>query len=431
MSEAFLHYLWQFQYFDKNELKTTTGETIQIFNPGYRNADAGPDFHTSRIRIADVEWVGSTEIHIQASGWMEHRHDLDPAYENVVLHVVWKNDKAIKRSDGSLLPTLELMNRVDRKFFRDYQRLVNSPETIPCAPFLPQVRDITKFSMIDKVLMGRLEIKAARIFETLHKNHNDWQETCYQLLARSFGFKVNADPFQQLAQLLPYKILRRHGDKVLHFEALLFGQAGFLEEDVDDAYYCLLKREYNLLRQKYTLSDRRLNKTQWKFLRLRPANFPTIRLAEFAALLFKWPNLFSIMLETETFEELFSIFSVKQSEYWSSHYRFFKNAKETVNFLGESSISTIIINTVVPLLVAYGKSKDDQRYVDRAVSILQQAPGESNSIITQWKTLGLKSKTAFDSQALIELQNNYCTKRRCLDCTIGVSLINPRRQWPQ
>jgi len=428
MSEAFLHYIWQFQYFDKHELQTTSGDPIQIFNPGNRNFHAGPDFQNARMKIGGMEWIGSAEIHVQGSGWTEHKHDIDAAYENVILHVVWKNDKAIQRKDGSLLPTLELMNRVSDKFFLNYQRLVNSPETIPCAPFLTQVQDIIKHDMIDKALMTRLESKSSRIVEILNRNHRDWQETCYQVLARSFGFKVNADPLQQLAQLLPYKVLRKHGDKLLHIEALLFGQAGFLEEENDDEYYSLLKREHNLLRQKYNLSDRRLNKAQWKFLRLRPANFPTIRLAEFASLLHSRPALFSTILEAETYEDLVSIFSTHQSEYWTRHYTFLKNAREPVNSLGGSSISTIIINAVVPLLVAYGKSRDDQRYVDRAVAILQQSPAESNTIISQWKTLGLKSKTAFDSQALIELQNNYCAKKRCLDCTIGISLINPRHQ---
>jgi hypothetical protein len=428
MSEAFLHYIWQFQYFDKHELQTTSGDPIQIFNPGNRNSHSGPDFQNARMKIGGMEWIGSAEIHVQGSGWTEHKHDLDAAYENVILHVVWKNDKPIQRKDGSLLPTLELMNRVSDKFFLNYQRLVNSPETIPCAPFLTQVQDIIKHDMIDKALMTRLESKSSRIVEVLNRNHRDWQETCYQVLARSFGFKVNADPLQQLAQLLPYKVLRKHGDKLLHIEALLFGQAGFLEEENDDEYYSLLKREYNLLRQKYNLSDRRLNKAQWKFLRLRPANFPTIRLAEFASLLHSRPGLFSTILEAETYEGLVSIFSTQQSEYWTHHYTFLKNAREPVNFLGGSSITTIIVNAVVPLLVAYGKSRDDQRYVDRAVAILQQSPAESNTIISQWKTLGLKSKTAFDSQALIELQNNYCAKKRCLDCTIGISLINPRHQ---
>jgi hypothetical protein len=428
MSEAFLHYLWQFQYFNKNELQTTSGEPIQIFSPGMRNSHAGPDFSNARMKIGNMEWVGSAEIHIQASGWMEHKHDRDQAYENVVLHVVWKNDQAIKRSDGSLLPTLELRDRVNEQLFLDYQRLINSPETIPCSPFLHQINEVTKLAMMERAVLNRLESKSKRVFDILHKNHNNWQETCYQLLARNFGFKINADPFQQLAQLLPYKILRKHGDKLLQVESLLFGQAGFLEEDSDDAYYQLLKREYNLLRQKYSLSDRRLNKAQWKFLRLRPANFPSIRLAEFAALLYYRPSLFSNLLEAESFSELVSLFSVQQSEYWLTHYTFFKEAKDKVSFFGESSVSNIIINTVVPLLVAYGKSKDDQQYVDRAIAILQQVPGESNAIIAQWRNWGMKSKCAFDSQALIELQNNYCEKRRCLDCTIGTSLITSRQQ---
>ncbi len=428
MSEAFLHYLWQFQYFDKNELQTITGEPIQIFNPGHRNSHAGPDFSNARMKIGDVEWVGSAEIHVQASGWTEHRHDQDPAYENVVLHVVWKNDRVIRRNDGSLLPTLELMNRISEQFFLDYQRLINSPEKIPCSPFLPHVKEIIRLSMMDKALLTRLESKSKQVSLILRKNHNDWQETCYQLLARNFGFKINAEPFQQLAQLLPYRVLRKHADKLLHLEALLFGQAGFLEDDLEDEYYKLLKREYNLLRQKYKLSDRRLNKAQWKFLRLRPANFPTIRLAQFASLLYQRTSLFSTVLEMDDFPTLVSAFSIEQSEYWTNHYMFFKKAKDNVSFIGDSSISNIIINTVVPLLVAYGKSKDEQVYIDRAITILQQAPSESNAIIMQWKTLGLKSKTAFDSQALIELQNNYCSKRRCLDCNIGASLINSRHQ---
>lgn len=428
MSEAFLHYLWQFQYFDKHELQTSSGDTIQIFNPGIRNTHAGPDFQNARMKIGGMEWIGSAEIHIHASGWMEHKHNLDPAYENVVLHVVWHNDMAITRHDGTLLPTLELMNRVDEKYFLDYQRLVNSPEKIPCAQFLPHVEDIVRLSMMEKVVLDRLESKCHRILDMLKKNRDDWEETCYQLLARSFGYKINADPFEQLARLLPYKVIRKHSDSLLHVEALLFGQAGFLEEDLDGDYYRLLRREYNLLRQKFKLSDRRLNKAQWKFLRLRPANFPTIRLAEFAALLYYKPSLFSTILETEAYQDLEALFSVKQSEFWTEHYTFSKNAKETVKGLGFSSIATIIINAVIPLLVAYGKSRNDQNYVDRAITILQHTPGESNTIIAQWKELGIRSKSAFDSQALIELQNNYCGKRRCLECNIGVSLLNPRSQ---
>jgi len=423
MSEAFLHYLWQFQYFDRNELQTTSGDPIQVFNPGVRNSHAGPDFQNARMKIGGMEWVGSAEIHILASGWMEHKHDRDPAYDNVILHIVWHNDMAIRRSDGSLLPTVVLENRVDQKFFLDYQRLVNSPEEIPCARFVPQVKEVVILSMMDKVVLERLESKSQRILDILQKNRNDWEETCFQTLARSFGYKINADPFQQLARLLPYKVLRKHSDKLLHVEALLFGQAGFLEDDFENDYYRLLRREYNLLRQKYSLSERRLNKVQWKFLRLRPANFPTIRLAEFAALVFYRPLLFSTILETTTYKDLENVFSVRQSEFWNEHYTFSKSAREHVNGMGVSSIGTIIINAVAPLLAAYGKAKGDQQYIDRAVAILEETPGEVNTIVTRWKQLGVKSKTAFDSQALIELQNSYCSKRRCLDCSIGVSLI--------
>ncbi len=426
MSEAFLHYLWQFQYFNKNELQTTSGDLIEVYNPGIRNSHAGPDFQNARIKIGGMEWIGSAEIHILASGWMDHKHDRDPAYDNVILHIVWDNDMAIRRTDGSLLPTVVLANRVDPKCFMDYQRLVNSPEEIPCAHNIPNVNDIVKLSMLDRVVIERLETKSLRILEILEKSRNDWEETCFQALARSFGYKINADPFQQLARLLPYKVLRKHSDKLLHVEALLFGQAGFLEEDLENDYYRLLKREYNLLRQKYNLSERRLNKVQWKFLRLRPANFPTVRLAEFAALVFSRPFLFSAIMEAKTYKELENLFAVSQSEYWSKHYTFATATREHVNGLGTSSIGTIVINAVAPLLVAYGKSKGDQQYIDRAVIILQQTPGEANTIVSQWKNLGMRSKTAFDSQALLELQTSYCSKRRCLDCSIGTSLIGGR-----
>ncbi len=426
MSEAFLHYLWQFQYFDKNELQTTSGDSIQVFNPGIRNSHSGPDFQNARIKIGGMEWIGSAEIHIQASGWIDHKHDRDPAYDNVILHIVWDNDMVIRRSDGSLMPTVVLAARVDQKFFVDYQRLINSPEQIPCAQFIAPVSDIVRLSMLEKVVIERLETKSGRILEILEKNRNDWEETCFQSLARSFGYKINADPFQQLARLLPYKVLRKHSDKLVHVEALLFGQAGFLEEDIENDYYRLLRREYNLLRQKYSLSERRLSKVQWKFLRLRPANFPTIRLAEFAALIFSRPLLFSTILEATTYRDLENVFSVRQSEFWSEHYTFTKSTSEHVIGLGTSSIGTIIINGVAPLLVAYGKSKGDQQFIDRAVAILQQTPGEVNTIVAQWKNLGMRSKTAFDSQGLIELQNSYCSKRRCLDCSIGTSLLGGR-----
>ncbi len=425
MSESFIHYLWQFQYFSKHNLRTTQGEDIVVFHPGFKNTHAGPDFYQSRLKIGDLEWVGSVEIHIHSSSWQTHNHNVDESYENVVLHVVWSDDKPVKRIDGSIIPTLELKSRVDDVLHLAYKKLVNSPEEIPCASSFEKVSDITKLSMLDRTLSERLETKTEVVNQLLLRNNNDWEETVYQVLAKNFGFHVNADPFLQLAQNLPYKIIMKHSDKLVQIEALLFGQAGFLEESKEDEYTSILKREYNLLSRKYNLSSGRLNKVQWKFLRLRPANFPIIRLAQFAKLLFIHRNLFSNMVEASTDMRWKTFFSLQQSEYWLRHYQFQKRTEEEIPAFGQMSMDNILINSLVPVLVAYGKSKDDQMLVDRAITILQQVKSESNKITRLWNSLELKSKNAFDSQAMIELHNNFCLRRRCLECMIGASLIKP------
>ena len=238
------------------------------------------------IRIGQIEWVGSVEIHIYASGWLDHHHNTDAAYDNVVLHVVWKNDKAVSRADGSEMPTLELQHRVDESLLLHYKTLFHNPEAIPCAPSLNGVLNISKLSMLDKVMAERLEVKASVILKMFRRNNNDWEETCYQAIFRNFGFKVNAEPFHQLSQSISYKFLLKHADQLTQVEAMLYGQAGFLEEKNEEEYYCKLQREYKLLGQKYQLTGKKVNKVQWRFLRLRPANFPTIRIAQFAALIF-------------------------------------------------------------------------------------------------------------------------------------------------
>ncbi len=423
MTEAFLHYLWQFQYFNKVDLKTTRGESINVFHPGYRNSNAGPDFSNGKIRIGDMDWVGTVEIHINSSNWNDHHHSVDPAYDNVILHVVWKEDKEVKRRDGSELPTFELKNRVSEEMLLRYRKLINTPDEIPCAASLFKVSEITKLAMIDKALMNRFESKAKMILSLLKHNNNDWEETAYQLLSRNFGFKVNSDPFENLSKVLPYKVIMKHADQLLQVEALLFGQAGFLDEKTDDEYYALLKREYNLLGTKFQLFQTRMNKVQWKFLRLRPANFPSLRMAQLATLLSTQKSIFSRILEAQDFAALVKIFSVQPSAYWRHHYQFMKPIDEAIAPLGDMSTFNILINTAIPLFVAYGKSKDEQIYVDRAVEIIQQIPREDNAIVKRWSTLGVKAKTAGDSQGLIELHNNFCLKRRCLDCSIGFSIM--------
>lgn len=426
MSESFLHYVWQYQYFARTDLRTTTGDEILIFNPGLKNPHAGPDFPQARVRIDGVVWVGSVEIHILTSGWIDHRHDLDPAYDNVVLHVVWKNDCPVLRNDGSIMPTLELFGRIDESFITNYKKLVNSPWIIPCIDQFSNVPPITKIDMIQKATATRLESKTETILAMLKSNDQDWEETCYQLLARNFGFKVNADPFLMLARSVPFKTLLKHADKLLQVEAMLFGQAGFLEDvKGNEDHVNRLVREYALLSVKYQMSSARLNRSQWRFLRLRPANFPTIRIAQFGMLIHKHRQLFGKLIHATSANEIVEVFALQQSPYWKEHYHFFKKGKSEMPSMGLESIYMIIINTIVPLMVAYGKQRDDQDLVDRAFMMLHEVPPETNAIIRQWKTLKLSPLTAFDSQGLIELHDHYCMKHRCLDCTIGAYLLRP------
>jgi hypothetical protein len=426
MNESFLHYIWQFQYFDKKELRCSTGEDLAIFNPGQKNTHAGPDFYNAKLKLDSIEWAGSVEIHIQSSGWREHRHQDDPAYENVVLHVVWEENERIIRKDGTLLPTLELKTRVAPAFLLQYKRIVHSRNKIPCANAIASVPDVIRISMLDKALMSRLESKADNILKAFEKSNADWEETCYQMLCRNFGFKVNTEPFLQLAQSLPYKILMKHSDRLEQMEALIFGQAGFLNETINDPYYLLLKREYTLLKKKYDLARRQMNKAQWRFLRLRPANFPSVRLAQLASVLHHQKNMFSKIITALSWKEMMPVFSVKPSAYWLYHYQFFKKQKKEIPSLGRMSTENILINSIVPILVAYGKSKGDQRFTDRAIRLLQETGAEKNNILRSWDALGLGSSTAFDSQALIELHNSFCMRRRCLDCNIGFSLLQPQ-----
>ncbi len=425
MQESLLHYIWQFQYFDRANLVTTSGEPLQVLHPGYRNTNAGPDFSDARVKIDGIEWIGNVEIHINASGWRDHRHQFDPAYNNVILHVVWKNDYDVVREDNTLLPALTLQKRVAESLLTRYSRVVLSPEVIPCSVSIGEVDEIIRLSMLEKTLATRLEAKAAAILKMMKINHGDWQETCYQMICRNFGFKINSEAFHALSRALPYKTLMKHADQITQIEALLFGQGGFLEEDHPDEYFQLLQREFHVLRRKFSLDGRTLNRSQWKFLRLRPANFPTLRIGQLAAVLHSTRNIFSALVESGSLEDLRKVFDVEQSDYWKRHYMFGRKQLDTVSGIGKESVENVIINTVIPLLVAVGKSTDEQAFIDRAIEMLHQLPAESNMIIRRWSDLGIRCKTAFDSQSLIELYNNFCLRKRCLDCNIGSALIRP------
>lgn len=427
MHEAFLHYVWQCQYFDKTKLATTAGEGVLVLQPGFYNTDQGPDFSQAKVKIDGIEWVGHVEIHVNSSDWRKHTHQHDAAYDNVVLHVVWKHDSEITRTDGSGIPTLELCNRIDPVLSTSYHKLVNSGLSIPCSKSFSTVADIVKLSMFEKAVAHRLKSKSGFILDLLKDNTGDWEETFYQVLCRNFGFKVNADAFFQLSKVVPYRLLKKQGSSCVQMEALLFGGAGMLEAKSRDEYIAILFREFQLLQKKYSLAETQIHYSRWKFLRLRPANFPTLRIAQLAATLFHQQNIFSKIVELDDIGELRAIFKVPLSNYWHWHYRFGKKSSKEIEGIGETSIDNIVINTVVPMLAAYAIARDEQSLMDKAMRWLEQVPGEKNKITRTWASLDVHVRSAFDSQAMIEQYNNMCQKRNCLNCSVGASLLRPTK----
>ncbi len=423
MEESFLHFIWKFQYLNSREIKTDSGQKITVLHPGYHNSDAGPDFNNAKIKVGEIIWNGSVEIHINAKDWNRHNHQHDKAYENVILHVVWKNDESIVRNDKSTISALELKNIVDEQLVLNYYKLFEPGNDILCSRFLERTKPITAYSMLDKTLAQRLEAKSEKIFREIALTGNDWEEITWRMLCGNFGFKTNAIPFFELGKSLPLKILKKEVPNLKTLEAILFGQAGFLEEESNDPYFAELKNEYQFKQKKYKL-DRRLDKHQWKFLRLRPANFPTIRIAQLAALISSQGNLFSFFMDYDSIPKLKSSLAVEQSSYWIKHYNFEKEFKSQAGRLGVSSIENILINTVAPLLFAYGIHKGCEELKEKSMELLASINPESNSIIKKWKISGLAIKTAFDSQASIELYNEYCLRKRCLNCAIGTEIIS-------
>lgn len=421
MNEAFLHYLWQFQQFEKSSLQTLSGEKISVLKTGILNTDAGPDFTNSRLQINEIEWVGNVEIHIKSSDWQLHKHQNNEAYNNVILHVVWENDQAITRQDGSLIPTIELKSITDIQLFDKYKHLIDNQAIIPCKEHFLDVSNLSKFAILDKVLAIRLQQKAQIVEQIFEQNKGDWEETAYQLLARNFGFKLNSETFLRLAQNLPLKVLQKHRDNLTQIEAMIFGQAGLIEK-VDD-YSEKLSQEYDFFATKFSLKSSQLNSHEWKFLRTRPANFPTIRIAQLARLITQQQSFFSLFTQTNLIEDLRNALKIEQSHYWQEHYNFGKNASKKLVGLGRDSINNILINTVIPLLAFYSEKTDNQELMTRCVNFLEALPAEENHITEMWEGLGLTIKTAFDSQASIELYNNYCTQKRCLQCNVGIEIL--------
>lgn len=422
MTEELLHHLWKFRLFDQFKLTTTiTNDLIEIIKVGDHNQHAGPDFFNSKIKIADTLWAGNVEVHIRASDWNKHGHQQDKAYDNIILHVVYEADQSIYRTSGEAIPTLELKNRIPPFYYSNYERFKLSKDWIACEKQFKEVPTIVLHTSLNRLLIERLEEKFNTMMEMLQLNKMNWEETFYQLLAKNFGFKTNALPFQLLAKSIPSTILAKHKSSLLQLEALLFGQAGFLEQHFNDKYSLQLQNEYVFLKQKFKLIP--IDNHLWKFLRLRPVNFPTIRIAQFAQLIYQSNHLFSKMIEERELIQLKKLMDTTVSPYWRTHYVFEKMVAERNKKLGEDSIDNIIINTIIPFLFVYGKVKGDDSYIDRALRFLEEMEGEKNTTINTWKTLKVSVKTAAETQALLQLKNKYCDHKRCLACSIGDYLL--------
>lgn len=422
IKEDFLYYLWNLKRFDLTDLKTFDGSEIVIEKSGFRNNGSGPDFFEAKIRIGDTVWFGSVEIHVYSSDWDKHAHEVDPSYNNVILHVVYENDKNVKTQSGNILPVLELKNRISKSDVKNYKLLRFSKDWIPCEKQISNVRKISKDMALERMIIDRMLRKSSRMKEFLSSTTNDWSESFYIFLSSYFGMNTNAFAFERLAISLPLNLISKENNSLQKIEALLFGQAGFLNQNFKDDYPEILKEEYNHLKSKYNLVQNPIS--VWNFGKLRPQNFPAIRIAELAAMLHKNPVLFDKIIQIESLEEIRKIFRLNTSEYWESHYTFDILSTTKKKNIGENSIDILIINAVLPAIFLYGHETAQFVYKDLALKLLENIPGEKNSVVEKWKELGFIVQNAYDSQALLELKKNNCDLHKCLDCPIGNDIMN-------
>ena len=429
MKEELLQYLWQHKIFKHNELKTTDGRDIHIINPGLMHHDAGPDFKQAVIRINDIIWAGDVEIHVNGTDWYRHHHQQDDKYKSVILHVVYNADMEIVRKDNELIPTLELKKYIPEEMLEEYKKLTLSTNNLPCGNSLASIPPLTLISIISAFSVDRLLRRQEHLFRMLNKCADDWSELTYRVLAINFGFKINSTAFELLAQSLPYKILQHHGDSRLQIYALIFGQAGFLQTDtaaktqnLTDEYFAQLHNEYEYLRYKYRLTA--IPSGLWNLLRLRPINFPGIRLAQFSELLFSCSDLFNELILNENISNIQNIFnSIRPHEYWQTHFQPGKSTRRHPAHLGKDSINLLFINSIAPLMFSFGSFSGKEQLKSKAMEILENSPAENNHITRQFCAYSFPHDSAICSQALLELYSNFCKKKKCYSCPIGQYVV--------
>ncbi len=419
MSEDFLQFLWQYRLFDENNLFTSQGEKIDIIHVGTRNYDSGPDFFNARIRYDGLEWVGNVEIHQNASDWNIHQHYNDKAYDNVILHIVWNNDQQVFNSQKKSVLTVVLP--VLRETLEQYVFLYQNYKPIACSDKLSNI-NFPINTYLETLAISKLEKKSKLISTELKETENNWEEVFYRILAYGFGLKVNSQAFLMLAQNTPLGIVKKKADRLIQIEALLFGQSGLLPEKSDEAFVQQLIEEYQHMRIKYQLNA--LNPSVWKFSKIHPPSFPTMRLAQWAYFLYKHANNLTNLLNIVPYKKLVKNFYVKTSEYWEKHYMFDKvSASPTRNKMGKSFVHLILINSVLPFIFIYAKEKQNITLQEWVISMYEQIPAEKNHIIKYWEEINIKPENAFQSQALLYLYEYYCKQRFCLRCNIGTYLL--------
>ena len=417
--ERLLQYVWKYRLFSTVDLQTTEGLSLTVIDPGITNTGAGPDFFNAKIQINGMYWVGNVEIHRKASDWKAHHHDKDPAYDSVILHVVEEDDAVVYRTNGEVIPqaVIHILPKISHNM--DWLLLRDIP--LPCAERIHEIDPVHISAWMSCLLTERLERKVVDIFALLAQNRNDWNEVFYITLTRNFGFGSNGDAFEYIAKSLPFKYILKQRDNCWQIEALLFGQAGLLNEQIDDPYYQLLQQEYRFLQQKYNLIQP--DYCMIKQLRMRPSGSPYVRIAQLAAVWAHHDTLFSHILEDSRLETLNAYFNNSLSEYWDTHYNFRTLSRQKKKKIGLSTIHTILINTIVPLLFAYGRKKQKSDYCTKAIQMLENIPPEQSVPIKNFTDAGICVRNAGDTQALIQLRREYCEKKKCLHCRIGFALV--------
>jgi len=422
IKEDFLHYLWKFKLFSTNELQTTQRESVVIKNSGEHNFNSGSDFFNAKLKIGNQLWAGNVEIHIKSSDWYVHGHEKDSNYDNTILHVVWQHDVDVHRKDNSVIPTLVLENYVPKDLLNNYQQLFSiQNKWINCENDIGEVDKFILSHWLERLYIERLEEKSEPIESLLFNSKNDWEAVLFKMLAKNFGLKVNGDAFFNLANQLDYSTVRKERGNLNTIEALLFGQANLLNDDIQNQYYINLQRAYNFLKTKYTLVNN--TTTSFQFFRLRPNNFPTIRIAQLAALLNKQESLFSKIMAVTDIKAYYKLFDISVSSFWRTQYSFTSQSTMCNKKLTKPFIDLLLINTIIPLKFLYLKSIDKLN-VTAIIDTISNLKPEKNSIVEKFGHLGITFNSALETQAILQLKNNYCSKQKCLECVVGKNLIS-------